>query len=162
VVPARLYDLGEVRRTNMRALILCLALATGCAAQIADPPSAEEQEHAFKMVWDGIYNASQYPRPVVHFDKPNCTDDYGNLGIRPPSGGPCLLGWNGQHEIHIYWTGDWSTSAFAHELFHAYIVDTTAPWLQSVVAGDPQHKDPRWYSIVHEQAGAWGSADLFN
>jgi len=144
-----------------RTMLVALALASGCVSAPPDPPTAEEQERAFSAVWDGIYNASQYPRPLVHFDKPDCVDEYGNAGIQVSSGA-CLLGWNGQHDIHIYWTGEWSTSAFAHELFHAYIVDTTPAYLQSVVAGDPQHKDPRWYSIVHLQASAWGSADLFN
>jgi len=139
-----------------------LALVSGCSGfQFPkEPPSADEQETAFTAVWDNIYAAKQFPRPIVNFDQPDCTDDYGTPGIKTPSTGRCLQGWNGQHEIHILWTGDWKTSSFAHELFHAYIIDTTPSWLQSRIAGDPNHEDPRWISIVKDKASDWGAPDL--
>lgn len=143
-----------------KMLLVSLALASGCAFQYPEPPTPAEQEKAFSAVWDGLYDASQYPRPIVNFDKPNCHDEYGNDGISLPSSPTtCLLGYNGQKDIHILWSG-WETSAFAHELFHAYIIDTTPSWLQSEVAGDPNHDDPRWISLVKDKASEWGAPAL--
>jgi hypothetical protein len=138
-------------------LVLLLALV-GCSSSTPPPPTAPEVEVALEAVWDGVYDARALPRPAVVFQLANC-DVYGTPGIQARAGSACLLGWNGQDAVHVLWTGDWATTAFAHELFHRYVIDTTPPWLQSVVAGDPQHKDPRWVTLV-PLASAWGTPDL--
>ena len=138
-------------------LVFLLALV-GCSSPPAPMPTPAQVEDALGAVWDGVYDASAYPRPAVVFQEANC-DVYGVPGIQVRQNAACLLGWNGQDAVHVLWTGDWATTAFAHELFHQYIIDTTPPWLQSVVAGDPHHHDPPWVTQV-PRAPARGTPDV--
>ena len=126
----------------------CGGIDNNCPMPQADFTIINGEDAAYKIVWNNTYNVTQYPHPWVGWVyQPNLICDVASetstnagqaLGISWC--GQCVGGlFDGYFAAVAKPNGyDISSTAFAHELFHAYLYDTTGDL-------DPSHTDSRWW-----------------
>lgn len=126
----------------MTRLFLLVMMLTGCVKRIP------HQEHATALVWD-LYGGSRKP-PDVEWIEPSvldCADGRGfyraQVSWERIVGAPreCVLGvfWEDTYKAQVAHRPNFkfSTSAFAHELYHAIL-------FAEYGSGDPDHAAVGW------------------
>lgn len=130
--------------------LLAFALfASACSMPM--PPSENDENRAFQVVWEGVYQMPFDLRPTVHFVDSNCTDEYGNEGIRLFDG-TCREGFTGD-DCYVMTTHKLSWGAFAHELYHKVRFDLTGDL-------DVNHTGSGWETLVPEAVNQLEKAGL--
>ena len=120
---------------TFRQPLVCIGLFSllGCGASVAQKP---DQELALQLVWNTYsaqYVEADLPRlSIIWKDAPFIANGIEVAGAYWTEG-PAV----------IWWTGSYSTSAFAHELLHAY------HWLALGVE-DPKHTRADWIGLVSQ------------
>lgn len=141
----------------LRALLLLAAVhAAACAAPGTPEVSrGSDEELARTIVWYEIFAAETEPPEVVWWyetcpevgnpDAPGKPED--TPGNKPDTrtavyiDGHCYSGLFRPHlwRADVAWRGSFSTSAYAHELMHA--------WQAERGIRDPQHKNDEWLEV---------------
>lgn len=128
----------------MRKLLAFVVGLFGACAPVREHRrySHEDQLLATWIVWqDELGHYDDDPPPITWIDRAPCPLDTTVDGF--DLDGRCVGGayWPDTYEIRIMWYGNFSGSAFAHELYHAHL---------HLVNGflDYTHSDPGWTTTV--------------
>lgn len=127
-----------------RLLVLLLLLLSACNTGYGTQPN---QAEATRVVWVQTYGVTGHPPPAVQWIEGPQLDCYDNMGWYEAGAGDggaplCVAGlfFNNDWFAQVAWPAGnetFSTTAFAHELCHAF------SWLQSGgTNADPTHIGP--------------------
>lgn len=122
----------------MKLFIILLAFISACSF-----PTIEDQEWATKIVWNEGYGSTSNPPQIEWFeqDRLNCFERDGRfIGWKPYSNSDICVGGLYHDGVNLVQLAHptnfkFSNSAFAHELWHAYLKCSTGD-------SDNGHKDP--------------------
>lgn len=97
-------------------------LVTGCSAATSTPvaatgPSAQDQETALEIVWEGIYGMERESRPasITWWPSDGCHEELNATGISAAD--TCASDSEGSKgDIYVRWEGSLSASSFSRAL----------------------------------------------
>lgn len=120
-------------------LALVSLVLVGCSAS---PEAKLGQSEAVALVWREL-GARSEPPPIYWIDAPDpqCTlpDGQQRRAFRAADG-ECHGGFFDGHAIALMWNGSYASSALAHELIHAWM-------LQDMQLEDGDHTRPEWKRV---------------
>jgi len=130
----------------MKMHYLFFILLSACAmGEWPDVERGTDELHARDIVWT-FFGATQEAPPSVHWEEGEaCPTIPGRHILRYLDNGTikCLLGWYWEpdHHARVIRTDKISDSAYAHELYHAWL------WIHTGDL-DPNHRNPGWTTVV--------------
>jgi len=108
-------------------IVFALVLVAGCSARpLPFGPTAQAQERALAVTWEGVYGMERESRPpkIIWWPSDGCGEDIDvtGFGLDPSQGcAPYMDYYAGKPEavgIYVRWQGSFHASAFAESLVY--------------------------------------------